>query len=524
MTGNLISVRDYLRLIFRRKTVLVIPLILATLMVPLLWAVVPTKYRAEAIVKRLDLGMVERAGGGSGRSNASLRTLRPEILTYDNLDRVINQLNLDTSIKTSLELQEKYEWLKKAVSINLVARDNNTEIINISAIGEERELARDIANAIADNYVEESMRSNRKRASVAVEFLRERAQGALTKLRETEKKLGKYREKYPETLPRAKQHILNTIMQLETEQTSRMYQLTALKNRLNQIDKQKEETPEYVVAEETKEDNPEYLALDSQIAARKSLLERLLLGKTEEHDDVVYLRQEIKRMEKRLAETEKDIAVTERKVVNPTYQSLMAERFTSEQEIKGLEAALIQIQADIAAHQSKAQSVVSEEKTYNDMLRESSEYQQQYDKFRRSLDAAETEFDVETSRFGTQVELIQRALLPAHPWRMERLQLALACLAGGAAVGVGLMFALEFCDHSLRSVDDAASFLPIPILGSVSVIVSPYEVVRRRQRRILVFALIVGTILTVSAGLYLWEHHSPGAIQRMIEKGQEYLR
>ena len=99
--------------------------------------------------------------------------------------------------------------------------------------------------------------------------------------------------------------------------------------------------------------------------------------------------------------------------------------------------------------------------------------------------------------------------------------LALACLAGGAGVGITLMLGLEFCDQSLRSVDDASGFLQIPILGSISMIVSPEEVRRRYWRNVGIGAVILLLVAGGIGGVMFWDYRNPGAIDRFIEDARD---
>jgi len=522
---NVLSIRDYLRLIFRRKAVLIIPFILAALLIIPLFAVVPTKYRADALIKRQDLGMLKRAGADrSADSGTSVRTLKREILTWDNLDRVIKQLKLDVNIRTQRDLQEKYQQLKDAISINSVARAGGVELIQISAIAETPDLAMQIANAIADNYVEQSKRTNRYQSEMAVDFLRRRVQEALVKLKDNNKKLDKYKKEYFEELPQMKDRYLAKKAALRELQDAKRYMLQATTSRLEQITKQLQTVKKDVVQKSVKAVNPDRVNLERQIAAREELLHSMLISFTEEHPEVVKVREEIARLKEKLAATPTHVEGDEIKTANPVYQELQTDYLKAQQKIKALESELLSIKADLTVLDSRIKNVVQQETTYADLVRERERYRNEYARYSTQLASAELEFDVETSRYGTQVDMIERALLPIHPYRLQRLKIALACLAGGAAAGIGLMFTMEFFDHSLRSVEDAAAFLPMPVLGSLSTIVSPDQIARRRSRNILILVTIVVLILLAVGALLLWEHIEPGSINHFLEIGHNLFK
>jgi len=398
---NLITVRDYLRLIFRRKFALLPPVGLALVAIIPLWILVPTRYRAEALIKRQEPGMVSDATGAKIRSvGTSLKTLRVEILTWDNLDRVIRQLKMDRSLRTPADWQRQYKKLREDIAIRLLARGNNTDLIEISAIADTPEAAMEITNAIADNYVEASKRSGRRDSENAVDFLRQRARDTLEKLQAVEHKLALYREQHLSTVPEVRQQLVEKIAALKTQLASKRYQVAALTTRLEQVVKRMKDTPKTVVHEAQVEDNQEYVRLANEIKARKEMLDRALLTYREEHPDMVVLRREIKRMEKKLAQLEATVtAEVKKESSNPFYEALLQERISLGQEIKTAESMIVRIQADIAAHELQAGKIVKKEKSWNDLLRARAEYESQYARYSSRLEAAETQFDVATSRF-----------------------------------------------------------------------------------------------------------------------------
>ena len=525
MAYNLISVRDYLRLIFRRKHVLIWPLLLAAIAVLPIWTILPTKYRAKATVKRQDLGMLKRATGRTVQqlSGTDLQTLRVEILTWDNLQRVIRKLKLDVNLKTPADWQRKFEDLQQAISIKRAAHGSGVILIEITAIAETPQRAMDISNAIADNYVEQSKRTTTQGSRMAVDFLRRRVRETLAKVKENERQLAKYKEKYLDTIPVMKERILERIASLEAERTSRTYRVTALETRLAHLKKQLNDVTRSITEEGIEATNPDYLDVEKQLADGRKALEQMLTRYTEEHPDIIETRQYIERREKELAETPKFVKGPERKVLNPTYARLFQDRMGFERDVRAEQAALVQVQADIAAAKQRGQTVVKEEKTYNDLLRELGGYAEQYQRYSDNLAQEEARYEVEISQYGTQVDMLQRAILPALPYQMQRVQLVLACLAGGVAIGIGLMFTLEFCDHSLRSVEDATQFLQIPVLGCISTIVSPEERTRRHRRNILIAAGIVALVVLAVGALLLWEYLEPGILNVLIETARSYF-
>ena len=77
-------------------------------------------------------------------------------------------------------------------------------------------------------------------------------------------------------------------------------------------------------------------------------------------------------------------------------------------------------------------------------------------------------------------------------------------------MGIALVFGMEYSDRSFRNVEDAASYLKLPILGSIPTIVSPLEVARRRRRKLAIAGLALMLLLATGGAVFLLEHLYPG--------------
>jgi uncharacterized protein involved in exopolysaccharide biosynthesis len=465
--------RDYLRMVFRRGRVLFLPVFFSALLIPPLLMIIPPKYLATTLIKRKDLAIVSNASGqlmARGGPSVSLNTLREEILTWPSLDRVIRELKIDVDLKNPRQLQQKYEELRKSITFKAVANAPGVDFVQISVVSRTPQLAQEIANKVADNYVEGSRQSSRVDIQSAVQFFREGVDDSLGKLRQTERDLDIFAKEHYADLPEVKKGYIGRLEALRTNETTHSLLFTAAKDRLSEIESQIKNVEITITSEVTSEENPANLQLENELIQRSKALESTLLQKTPEHPDVVDLKAQIETIKQQLAEMPKRVPGMEREIRNPIYQQLMMDRLSVKQEIRSEQAALRELAAQIIAVEEKVQKVVQEEKHYGDMVRARSEYEELYNNYRHSLTATQNRLQAETGSYGTQVEMISRALKPAEPYREMDIQMALSVLVGGLCVGIGLMFLLEFSDHSLRSADDAAASLEIPILCSLTTI------------------------------------------------------
>ncbi len=521
MKSSLVSVRDYLRLIFRRKWALVLPAVAGLLLVPLLWLSVPPKYRAPALVRRKDLAVLRSTPSSlinKSSANVPVSALRVEILTWKNLERVIRQTNMDTGLQTPKQWQDMYAKLRGAISIDARARGRGIDLIEIAAVHNEPELAAKIANAVADNYVETTQKASRSDSRAAVQFLKDGTDEYRRKLREAEANLGKYKQTHFSDLPDVKDSILSSLLSLRTEKTTQQLELTKAKSRLEELNRQLADVPKTIKGEVVSEENPVAVEVKNQLLARRRLLTSLKVKFTDEHPDVKRIQREIQELEQQVEETPARIDGTEREVANPEYQELQMRKRELAQDIRAHAAALSEIGSRGEANRQQLRQMAAEEKRYNDLQRDREEAAELYAQYRRSLVSARTRLEVETGRYGTEAEMAARALIPTSPYRLERIKLGLAAVVGGLALGVALMFGFEFADRSFRSMEDASTYLDVPVLASIPRIVSPQEAARKRRRRLQAAGAVLLLILMAVVGAVLAEHFYAGMLkQKMLE-------
>jgi polysaccharide chain length determinant protein (PEP-CTERM system associated) len=514
-----VTVRDYLRLLFRRKYVIVAPILCSLFLILPIWKIVPEKYRANALVKRKDLALTNAAGGSSLLRDIGpvpVETMRAEILTWTNLDRVIKQLKLDVDLKTAADWQEEYEKLKTSITIKTAAQGRGVDLIEIAVMDKDASSSQKIANAIADNYVEESQRNSRDDTLQAIDYYKTQCDDNLAIIRKMNIELDKYTREHWTELPEVKRGILTTLQTLRVTEGEHLLLLSAGQNRLTEIDRQVKEVEKTIKSDIQTTDNPARAELVSQLMARQKRLTEMMVNYTEDHPQVKAVREEIATLQAQLKDTPERVPGSIHETINPLYQTLLQSRMTAEQEVKADEASLRETQAQIMANEASIRKVVDEEKQYADIQRQHDEAKEAYEEYHKTLLALQNRSRVQSEPNGTQVEIIARALEPAEPYHGYRLPLAIACVGGAAAAGLVLTFLLEFVDHSLRGPDDAAESLGVPVLATLTEISAPVRHDPGRARRRLILYIGAAILLAGVVSVTLVEGFVPGALGRVV--------
>ncbi|MFO8006911.1 MAG: hypothetical protein R6V05_04155 [Candidatus Brocadiia bacterium] len=524
MTTDHKTVRDYLRTAFRRKWALLVPLVLGllagALMVGPLRELIPPKYLAEAWVLRKDLSVLRSAPSSLVSHeipSIPLEVFRAEILTPTILDRVLIKTKQDVDLDTPTEWQEKHQELRDAIQLRAQGRGRGQYLIAIQVLHRQPEVAQQIANAVADTYVERSVELRRRHGQHAVDFFTEEENDYLAKLHEVEEQLDEYRQEHYADLPEVRSGIQSRLLSLRIEKAARERQLREATQSLEEVEKQLEELPLLVKSEVTTGRNPRVAELEDSIAARERALERMLNEYTEEHPDVVKLRRDIASLKGELAETPERLEGTEKEIINPVYQERVTQRLSLKQEVRAHQAALATVDAQIAAAQGELEKVADEEQDYRQLVRKQQEYSQLYSQWSSSLNRERINLAVADEEYGRHVEVHTRALVPAIPIRPDSWKIALACLVAGLVAGVSATGVLEYCDHSFRSMEDAAGFLEMPVLASIAHIPTARARAQRRRRLLAVTTSVVGLLAVIGIGIYVWDTLQPDQPVRVLK-------
>lgn len=521
MDDNSFSVRDYLRIVFRRKWALILPAVAGVLLVAPVWLMTTPRYRAVASVRRLDYAAMRSSPASlisGGAPHVDIRALKAELFAWPNLQDIIVETKQDVGLQTPADWQSKYSELQEALDVDAEAQSRGVDIIQFAAVHTEPKLAADLANTAASNYVELSKERQSQGGESAIRFLRTEMENYRDKLREVEEELDTYRQEHYSDLPNVKDGIRRRMLSLRIEKESRELQLQEARSKLEEVLRQLGTVPKTSRSEVMREQNPVAVDLEEQLRQRRRAHQLLSVQMEEAHPRFRKLKDEIATLEEQLAETPQWIEVSEKEVANPQYQQLLTNEANLEQEIKGYQAALSQIQASIEANRRELDNVMKQESQYNDLVRKQGEYQQLYSQYRGQLNEAQRRAKVQQDDYVAKVEMLARALTPEFPYRTPKYKVALMCIMAGLAAGVALMFGLEFCDRSFRNIEDAKNYLEVPVLASISTIVSEQERRTRRRTKLLLAGGASVLLLACVAGAWYWRMQDPAGFAAALNR------
>lgn len=360
-----------------------------------------------------------------------------------------------------LSLKDTIKQIKDSITVNAV---KNTNIIEISFENNNPNLAAEIANTIANVYVDQSLTINRSRASEAKKFIEEQL---LEKEKELAQEEGeKLQYKKQENILYLDEETKINIEQLanfQAQATEVETQIAENKARLAEVCKQLEKTSETYISSETITANPVVQQLQNSLASLEVQLPALLekYGKGSPHVTEVEIK--ISETKNKISEKVAEIVGSKVSARNPIYQNLLADRVTLETNIISLE--------------TKKDALSNTIKKYDERLEKLPEKELQLARLERAVKVSENIYlllleKYQEARINEAMELgdiriIDSALVPDEPIKPnKKLNLAIGGILG-LMLGIMLVFFMEYMDNTIKTTEDVERYLGLPVIGLI---------------------------------------------------------
>jgi capsular exopolysaccharide synthesis family protein len=333
--------------------------------------------------------------------------------------------------------------MKSMVSATLRPK---TRLIDVTVTTSDPEASKHIAEAVVNEFVRQTLELRMGLARTANEFLRDEANKLKAKLEESEETLQRYKEEH-------------NAVSLEDTQNITVAKLKDLNAQVTTA-------------------NGERIRLESDMELFRSIpaedVDRMLqISSVSAIPQVQALRTQIATAEADLAGVQKRYLPKHPKYIQATTQVSQLKEFLKESLRNAGKVLQTQYQSAIDAEEKlntalKAQEQMALELNkiaipYNALLREVQSDRAMYDSVNNRLRETTVALGIERTPFRIVEEPL--AATPVKTSLPKTLGIALFL---GLALGAGTIFGLDLLDSSLRYVDQAESFLGLPVLAVVS--------------------------------------------------------
>ena len=164
---------------------------------------------------------------------------------------------------------------------------------------------------------------------------------------------------------------------------------------------------------------------------------------------------------------------------NPVHQQLLTSKFGSEAAISVAESNLAELERLDKRNQEDVERLSEKEQKYLSLMRDVSVADEIYIMLAKRLEEAK----VAEVAVSTEVQVVDTATLPEDPVKPKKLLTLLLAAFLGIFGGSGFVIAKELMNRTIKTTDDVANYLDLPVLGSVPDYESLKKSIKKEQRQ-----------------------------------------
>ncbi|HSL22766.1 MAG TPA: GNVR domain-containing protein [Vicinamibacterales bacterium] len=502
LPGKKYAPEDYLKVAWRRKSVLVLIPLVALTLTSVFAARLPDRFRSETLIlvvpQRVPTEYVKATVTASMQDR--LPAISQQILSRTRLERIVKEFDLYPGLRQRGPMEDAILRMRADINVEIV----RGESFRIAYESGDADTAMRVTERLAAFFIEENLRDREVLASGTSAFLESQLGDARRRLVEHERRLEEFRRAYNGELPSQLQSNLQTIQNKQFQLQSVRESLSRDRDRKILLERQLSDLlaePALVVpaATQAQPQAPEAADPAVQLETARNTLKALQVRLKPNHPDVIRLNRLIANLEEKVrlrpdtaanddarpgAPGESDSAgtravATSSPTVRARARELQLEIDNLARQVEFRTGEERSLQEDIAAYQRRVEVAPSRESQLVSLTRDYETLQNIYRSLLAKREDSKIAENLERRQIGEQFKIIDPARRPERPSNPDRLTINLAGLGTGVGLAVGLVVLLEYRRRSVETEQDVLTVLKLPVLAVVPDISTRAEVRRR---------------------------------------------
>jgi len=410
-----------------------------------------------------------------------VRVLSRTLLSRPNLEQVARMTDLDILATDEEQMEKLLESLEQRITI----KGSRENLFTISFVDPDPRVARVVVEAFLTLFMESSLGGKRQDSDMAQEFLERQVQEYEAKLAAAEARLKEFKRRHLGKMPSEGKDYFARLQAAQSELRKVEVAYEEAVRRRDELQRQLDgEVPTFGMVTTPSAPQGRH-PLDGRIAALEEQLDELLLKYTEQHPDVVAIKETLARLE---AQREADLrrmaggqgTAPSSVIENPVYQQLKVALGQAEAEVAALQVRLKAAQREVRELKAAVDTIPEVEAQLAALNRDYGIIKKKYEELVARLESARLSEEAQRSTDTIQFKVIDPPFVPSEPVGPMRPLFMAVVLLGGLGAGVFFAFVLS----QIRPVFDDTRILRAvtgyPVFGSISQIQN--EAALRRQR------------------------------------------
>jgi polysaccharide chain length determinant protein (PEP-CTERM system associated) len=411
--------------------------------------------------------------------NHRLASMQEQILSRTRLQPIIEKFGLYAKQRKRVNIEDLVEKLRAAVTVKPMeampgTTNHSLPGFYVDVTFDNPQTAQQICTEITSMFMQQNTREREQQAVSTTTFLSGQLEEAKRKLDDQDQRLASFKRQYLGSLPEESQTNLNLMTGMNSQLEANVQALSRAQqdktfNESLLSQQEATATPISPVGQNGGETPEQHLsALEDQLATLEARY-------TSEHPDVVKLRNQVEEYKKRMASAPKtdEHGVTAPRVDSLQIQQLRAKLRQDDLNITDLTKRQSQIQEQITQLQGRLQASPVVEQQLKEITRNYQTALDFYNDLLKKREQSAMATDLEHQQESEQFRVLDPPSLPDKPSFPKRSYFAGGGLAGGLALGLGIMYLIALLDKSMHTERDVEVCLNLPVLTTVPLLDVP---------------------------------------------------
>jgi polysaccharide chain length determinant protein (PEP-CTERM system associated) len=456
-----------------------------------------------------------------GNIGQQVDIMQRTLLSRPNVDKLMRMTDLDLLTTTQADKDGLYKDIAKRVQIS---QNQGKNLFSVSFVDPSPEVAQRVVQSLLSIFVESNVGASRTDIEKARQFLDVQIARYEKQLQTAEGKLADYKRTHLDVLSRGLASggsFQQSLEQARTARTELKGQLDDATSRHDSLQQQLKAVPQFLSVEQTpqfiiqnpgeKPLPPQLQSIQLRIDEQQKNIDAMATRFTEQHPDVVAAKRQLAAMQQQYLDTEKrlhgvvapagEAAKTPKNTIsNSVYEQIQLKIVDYESSITSLQRHLGDVDEQVKRFEELALTAPTVEAELATLNRDYGVFRKNYDELIARREAAKLADAVETTGDKIQFRIVDPPQIPSTPSGPPRLFLMSGVLFGSLAAGLVVAFLMAQLDDTYFSIASLRNSVALPVLGSVSRILTPGD---RRIRifRTLGFAASIFALLVTYGAL-----------------------
>lgn len=443
--------------------------------------------------------------------------VRQAMLGRPQLEKVAAESGLAAQADGKEDRDRLIAGLMETIDISAGRSGPDRNLFRITYAHEQREMAINVVDSLLNAFVEDVLQQKARGADAAQQFLREQIEHYSQQLAAADQRLADFKRENVGLLPGDGGDYFGR-MQLELAALEQLRSdLRVAESKRNELQRQLSgETPNLPEGTVSVGAPGTNLDVDARISTLTRNLDELLLRYTEQHPEVIGLREQIAQLQQQRAEELRAFAGGEGIALanNPVYQSVQIALNDAKVEVATLQAKITDGERKAAEVRELLDTMPEVEAELARLTRDYANTKALYDQLVAQLERERLVNDGD-DREVVNFRIIDPPMASVDPVAPQRILLLLGVVVFGLGAGGGLAYLLNMLNPVFEDAKQLRLVAGLPVAGIVSLALGPREMLARRVG-MLSYCGMVAALLVAGGAVVVFRAAGTELFQRLL--------